>query len=136
MKTRTYDDLAKIDNFQGRYEYLKLSGLVGQETFGFDRFINQKFYKSQEWREVREAVIFRDRGMDLGVLGREIVGPIVIHHMNPITVSNLINFDPNVLVPKFLISVSLRTHNAIHYSNKYLIADLKPERKKNDTKLW
>lgn len=133
---KTYQELIKLDTFKARYEYLKLSSKVGYQTFGSDRFINQKFYRSRIWIKTRESVIMRDNGCDLGFAGRQINGPIIIHHMNPITLLNLVEFDPDVINKDFLISVSLRTHNAIHYSQKYLIADLVPERRRNDTKLW
>ena len=115
---RTYDELIKIDDLAGRYEYLREYGQVGVNTFGFERWLNQQFYTSREWRHVRQVVIARDLGCDLGIEGREIWrrAPI-IHHMNPIKVRDLTGHDPAVLDPNFLITVSLRTHNAIHFGS-------------------
>lgn len=117
MSLRTYEELITLSTFEERFQYLKLDGFVGQETFGFDRYTNQKFYTSREWRLVRNEVIARDGGYDLGVEEDEyrISGLIMIHHMNPITVDDLRYGSPNVLDPNLLISVSRDTHNAITY---------------------
>ena len=134
---RTYGELIKIENFLDRYEYLKLDGVVGSETFGFDRWLNQKFYKSPEWRSVRDEVIVRDGGCDLGIADRPIGGRIYIHHMNPIDVKSIVERKSILLNPEFLICCSHNTHEAIHYSNSdILMLDSFIERKPNDTIPW
>ena len=134
---RTYGELIKIENFLDRYEYLKLDGAVGSETFGFDRWLNQKFYKSPEWRSVRDEVIVRDGGCDLGIADRPIGGRIYIHHMNPIDVKSIVERKSILLNPEFLICCSHNTHEAIHYSNSdILMLDSFIERKPNDTIPW
>lgn len=134
---RTYGELIKIENFLDRYEYLKLDGVVGSETFGFDRWLNQKFYKSPEWRSVRDEVIVRDGGCDLGIADRPIGGRIYIHHMNPIDVKSIVERKSILLNPEFLICCSHNTHEAIHYSNSdILMLDSFNERKPNDTVPW
>lgn len=132
---KTYSDLSKIYSFNERFEYLKLSGSVGQATFGFDRFINQAFYKSREWKTARDFVIVRDNGCDLGVDGYEIHDLVLVHHMNPITVDNIVNEAEMVFNPEYLITVSHKTHNGLHYG-KMREPELFKERFKNDTKLW
>lgn len=117
-KIRTYSELIQFATFEDRYNYLRLFGTVAGETFGFDRYLNQEFYKSKEWKRVRNEVIARDNGCDLGVLGREISGNIYIHHMNPLSVEDIESASDYLLNPEYLISVSLETHNAIHYGNK------------------
>ncbi len=133
---RTYSELITIPTFEERFEYLKLNGQVGIDTFGFDRYLNQKFYTSKEWRSVRDYVIVRDNGTDLGIDDLEIYGPITIHHINPITVDDLINRRDYCLDPEFLICVSDSTHKAIHYSNDRLLIPTLIERSKNDTIPW
>lgn len=134
-KIRTYKELKRLRTFDERAEYLKLNGIVGQETFGFDRYINQQFYKSREWRRIRRDIIARDLGCDLGVEGYEIMGDIYIHHMNPITLDNLKNSDDVVFDPNYLICVSLATHNYIHYGT-LIVPEPIIERRKGDTCLW
>ena len=135
--TRTYSDLIVIPDFLGRYRYLKLSGAVGEITFGFDRFINQEFYRSKEWKRMRRDVIIRDNGCDMGVEGYEIFDRIIIHHMNPIRADDLVRHDLELIMnPEFLISVSHRTHQAIHYGTENLLPQLPVRRTKGDTKLW
>lgn len=136
MKIRTYSELMKMKTFKDRYEYLKLSDRVGSETFGFDRIYNQTFYKSPEWLRLRDDVIIRDNGCDLGIEGREIFGSIYIHHMNPIRIEDIINRSEQLLNPEYLISSSFRTHNAIHYGDYDLVAMELVDRKKNDTCPW
>lgn len=133
---RTYDDIIILDSFKERFDYLKLGGKVGEKTFGFDRFINQRFYRSPEWKRIRQEVIIRDYGCDLGIRDRQIDGLILIHHMNPITVNQIKKLDLSILDPKYLISVSFETHQAIHYSSKYFLSDLDKTRRPGDTKLW
>ena len=135
-KIRTYSELSKLTTFEDRYNYLRLDGFVGEETFGFDRYLNQLFYTSQKWRSIRDFVIIRDNGCDLGVEGYEIYGKIIIHHMNPITVSDIINETEYLLDPKFLISTTHNTHNAIHYGDEKLLITGPIERKPNDTCPW
>ena len=135
-KIRTYSELSKLATFKDRYNYLRLDGFVGEETFGFDRYLNQLFYTSQKWRSIRDFVIIRDNGCDLGVDGYEIYGKIIIHHMNPITVSDIINETEYLLDPEFLISTMHNTHNAIHYGDENLLITGPIERKPNDTCPW
>ena len=136
MNIRTYSDLSKLTTFEDRYNYLRLNGFVGQETFGFDRYLNQVFYKSAKWRSVRDFVIVRDNGCDLGIEGREIYGKIIIHHMNPITIQDIEHESDFLLDPEFLISTVHETHNAIHYGDENLLILAPIERKPNDTCPW
>lgn len=133
---RTYSELIKLKTFKDRFEYLKLDGIVGEETFGFDRYMNQIFYKSREWTSVRRAVIIRDNGCDLGVEGYEIHGKILIHHMNPINLSDIVHKTDELLNPDYLITTVLSTHNAIHYGDASLLPALPIERRTNDTCPW
>ena len=133
---RTYSELIKLPTFEERFEYLKLGGAVGQETFGFDRYLNQMLYKTPEWISARNYVISRDNGCDLGVEGHDIYGKIMVHHMNPITVNDILNRLDYVLNPEFLISSSMLTHNAIHYGDEELLPQAPIERTKNDTCPW
>lgn len=136
MNIRTYSDLSKLTTFEDRYNYLRLNGFVGKETFGFDRYLNQVFYKSAKWRSVRDFVIVRDNGCDLGIEGREIYGKIIIHHMNPITIQDIEQESDFLLDPEFLISTVHETHNAIHYGDENLLIHTPIERKPNDTCPW
>lgn len=137
MRTiRTYSELIRLPTFEERFRYLKLDGLVGKDTFGFDRYLNQEFYRSNEWKEVRDFVIVRDNGCDLGMDGYEIVGRIYIHHMNPITVNDIIHSSDFLLNPDYLICVSHNTHNAVHYGDEDLLVTAPVERRKNDTCPW
>lgn len=133
---RTYSDLSRLNTFEDRYQYLKLNGVVGEETFGFDRFINQNFYKSPEWKTVRDFVIVRDNGCDLGIEGYEIRGKIFIHHMNPILPKDIETRSEFLLDPEYLISTTHPTHNAIHYGDESLLIQTPIERSKNDTCPW
>lgn len=133
---RTYSELLALPTFEERFQYLKLDGNVGTETFGFDRWINQQFYRSREWKKVRDEVIIRDNGCDLGVEGYEIHGKLLIHHMNPVK-STDISFRTNILLdPEYLICVSHRTHNAIHYGDESQIPKGPVERTPYDTCPW
>jgi len=136
MRTRSYSDLCRLRTFEERYDYLALRSQVGIATFGFDRWINQAFYHSAEWKSIRHHVIARDLGCDLGVEGHEIYDRIYIHHMNPVKVDQLTYGDESVVDPEFLISVTHRTHNAIHYGDKNLLPRQYSPRRPNDTKLW
>lgn len=135
---RTYSELIKIPDFLGRYNYLKCTSYIGQETFGFDRWLNQVFYKSPEWRRLREIVIVRDGGCDLGIEDRLITGRIVIHHINPIRKEDIVNRNlDSILNAEYLICCSHNTHEAIHYGNESILTpDKIPERKPNDTIPW
>lgn len=133
---RTYSELIKFETFEDRYEYLKLNNIVGESTFGFDRYINQQFYRSSEWKQIRNHVIARDLGLDLAMEGYEIYDKIIIHHMNPMNVDDIKSSDSSILDPEFLISTTHNTHNAIHYGDRSLLKRLFVERKRNDTKLW
>lgn len=133
---RTYSELVLLPTFKERFEYLKLSGVVGRDTFGFDRYLNQQFYRTSEWKKVRDAVIIRDNGCDLGVEGYEIYDRILIHHMNPITADDIIKHSDWILDPNQLICTSFRTHNAIHYGDISLIDKQPTIRKPNDTCPW
>ena len=136
MIIRTYSELIKIQTFEERFEYLNLDGKVGEETFGFDRYLNQVFYKSDEWKSIRNEVIIRDNGCDLGIEDREIHGRIIIHHMNPITVDDIIHRNEDILNPEYLICVADNTHKAIHYGDEDLLIKDLIERTKNDTCPW
>ena len=137
MKIRTYEELSKLKTFEERYEYLKLDGSVGEETFGFDRYLNQKFYKyDPDWKKVRDEVIFRDNGCDLGVEGREINGRVIVHHMNPITKDDIFNRSEYLLTPNYLITTIKSTHDAIHYGSSDLLMKDPVVRSKNDTCPW
>jgi len=134
---RTYSELIKLPTFDERFEYLKLKGKVGFETFGYDRYLNQNFYKSSLWRSVRNRVINRDMGRDLGVEGYEIYGKIIIHHMNPITINDIEESTSYLMNPEYLICVSYDTHQAIHYGDRNLLAEKGlNERFPNDTCPW
>ena len=136
MSIRTYSELIQLPTFEERFRYLQLSGSVGKETFGFDRYINQNFYRSDAWRRVRDQVIVRDNGCDLGIEDRMIYGKILIHHMNPINDKDIINLTEILLNPEYLICVSHVTHNAIHYGDEELFMKEPIERSKNDTCPW
>ena len=133
---RTYSELQQLETFEERFDYLKLDGVVGRSTFGFDRWINQYFYKLHEWKTARNFVIVRDDGCDLGIPGFEIGSGLLVHHMNPISVDDIKQNEEWILDPNFLITTSLRTHNAIHYSNNNLLPRGFADRKSGDTKLW
>lgn len=133
---KTYSELITIPTFEERFEYLKLDGRVGAETFGFDRYLNQAFYKSDEWLSIRDYVITRDNGCDLGVEGYEIYGRIIIHHMNPITKEDILQRSKFLIDPEYLITTIKRTHDAIHYSDSNLLVKAPIERSKNDTCPW
>lgn len=133
---RTYSELVRLPTFEERFRYLKLDGLVGKDTFGFDRYLNQEFYRSKEWKEVRDFVIVRDNGCDLGMDGYEIVGRIYIHHMNPITANDIVHSSDFLLNPDYLICMSHNTHNAVHYGDEDLLITAPVERRKNDTCPW
>lgn len=133
---RTYSDLRRRETFEDRFEYLALRGSVGRATFGFDRWINQYFYRTHEWKTVREFVIVRDQGCDLGVPGYEIHSRLMVHHMNPVTPEDLERGEEWVLDPEFLITTTHRTHNAIHYGDDSLLVKPPVVRRPGDTKLW
>lgn len=136
MTIKTYSELIKIPTFEERFEYLKLSGTVGKETFGFDRYLNQNFYRSAAWKRVRDQVIVRDNGCDLGIEDRMIHGKILIHHMNPICDKDILDLTEILLNPEYLICVSHITHNAIHYSDSNLLPSEPAVRFANDTCPW
>lgn len=133
---RSYSELIKFDTFEERFEYLRLEGAVGRETFGFDRYLNQDFYASREWRNARREVIVRDQGCDLGVPGYEILIEPLVHHMNPMTELDVIRHEEWILDPEFLILTTYQTHNAIHFGVKNRFPKVVTERKPRDTKLW
>lgn len=133
---RTYNDLRLWETFEERYRYLKLDGVAGESTFGFDRWVNQRFYKSHEWQTIRNRVIVRDNGCDLGVLGFEIHAGLVIHHMNPISMDDIKRAERWLIDPNFLITTSLQTHNAIHYGDESLLPRGPIVREQGDTTLW
>lgn len=135
-KIRRYSELIKIPTFEDRFEYLKLSSNVGNETFGFDRYLNQAFYRSSEWRRIRDFVITRDAGCDLGIEGREIFGNVLIHHMNPIRPEDIRDRSDLLLNPEFLITTIHDTHQAIHYGDKSLLVTTPIERRPYDTCPW
>lgn len=133
---RTYSELIQLSTFEERFRYCKLSSRIGVITFGFDRYLNQMFYTSKEWRRVRNEVIVRDESSDLGIRDRGIFGPVRIHHLNPITVEDFESGSELILDPEFLICTSLDTHNAIHFGDERNLISLPKERIKGDTKLW
>lgn len=134
---RTYSELSKLQTFEERFRYLELKGMVGQETFGYDRWLNQRFYRSPEWKHVRDLVILRDNGCDLGIDDRSIYGRVLIHHMNPIRQQDITGLTEILMDPEYLITVSHETHNAIHYGDESLIVPSEPvERSPFDTCPW
>lgn len=136
MMFKTYSELSNLETFEDRFQYLRLDGTVGEETFGFDRYLNQILYKSYEWKQCRSGIIIRDNGCDLGCEGFEVHGRILIHHINPITVDDIVNRNPKVFDPENLILTSHNTHQAIHYGNEGLLVRAPIERSKNDTSPW
>ena len=136
MSIRTYSELIAIPTFEERFKYLQLNGNVGAETFGYDRVFNQRFYSSLEWKRLRDEIIFRDNGCDLGILDRRIMGKIFIHHMNPILLEDIRESSEFLLNPEYLICMSFETHNAIHYGDENLLFKAPIERKQYDTCPW
>jgi hypothetical protein len=136
LKIRTYSELSYFETFEERFEYLKLGGVVGESTFGFDRWVNQHFYTSREWKSSRDYVITRDYGCDLGISGYEIHHGLLVHHMNPVSLDDIVHGEEWILDPEFLVTTSHRTHNAIHYGNSNNLPRVVTERKIGDTTLW
>lgn len=136
MTIRSYTDLSKLDSFEDRFHYLKLGGVVGQATFGHDRHLNQALYRSAEWRRLRHDIIARDEGCDLGVDGYEIRSGLIIHHMNPVIREDILHRNDDILDPEYLITTTLRTHNAIHYGDESLLVQPYIPRRPGDTNLW
>lgn len=136
MSIRTYSELITLPTFEERFKYLQLNGQVGESTFGFDRYMNQVFYRSQKWKSIRDFVIIRDCGCDLGVEGYDIHGKIIIHHMNPLSMRDIETESDFLLNPDFLICTTHNTHNAIHYGDEKLLVTAPIERTKNDTCPW
>lgn len=136
MFIRTYTELSRLNTFEERYEYLKLGGRVGKATFGYDRHLNQKFYRSSEWRNLRQKILLRDEACDLGIIGHEIYHRPIIHHMNPMDVTDILHSTDNLMNPEYLITVTHNTHNAIHYGDSSLLLKEVTERKPGDTVLW
>lgn len=136
MKIRRYSELSQLKTFEERYDYLKLSGAVGVDTFGFDRYLNQIFYNSPEWKRVRDLVVIRDNGCDLGVEGFDIRSKIYIHHMNPITKEDVLKRNDILLNPDYLITTTMQTHNAIHYGDENQLLLMPQERTVHDTCPW
>lgn len=135
-RLRTYSELIRLETFEERFEYLRLVGEVGRDTFGYDRYLNQGFYKSREWRLARTHTIGRDNGCDLGDPDRPIYDRVYVHHMNPIRPQDFDEFNPDILNPEYLITVTHETHNAIHYGDSSGLIIMPPERRPGDTKLW
>ena len=121
MSIKTYSELIALPTFRERYRYLRLGGIVGEDTFGFDRYLNQELYTSAEWRRTRDQIIVRDFGRDLAMEGRDISGPIIVHHMNPITLDDIINKSDDIFNPEYLICTTPETHRAIHYGDEQLL---------------
>ena len=136
MSIRTYSELITLPTFEERFKYLQLNGQGGESTFGFDRYMNQVFYRSQKWKSIRDFVIIRDCGCDLGVEGYDIHGKIIIHHMNPLSMRDIETESDFLLNPDFLICTTHNTHNAIHYGDEKLLVTAPIERTKNDTCPW
>lgn len=136
MNRRSYRELLQLSTFEERYKYLRLNGRVGIETFGFDRWLNQRLYKSLEWRNLRNKIIVRDEGCDLGILSMPCFGRAIVHHMNPVTEEELRHSDESIFDTDNLILCSLQTHNAIHYGDESKLRRDFMERRPNDTCLW
>ena len=136
MMVRNYTELSKLRTFEERFQYLKLNGVVGKETFGFDRYLNQILYQSQKWKRARDEAIVRDNGCDLGIEGREIYGLVIVHHMNPITLKDIERDSDLIYDPEYLITTIHNTHNAIHYGDESLLILPPITRSKNDTCPW
>lgn len=136
MRTRCFSELRRLTTFEERFEYLDLRGQVGEATFGHNRWVNQRFYTSPQWKRVRDFVLVRDNGCDLGIPGREIYEGLLVHHMNPMTVGDIVEGEEWILDPEFLITTSKRTHNAIHYGDESLLPQPVVARQPGDTKLW
>jgi len=135
-RIRSYSELRSLETFEERWRYLSLHGVVGAKTFGFDRYINQLFYRSAQWQHIRHDVIARDQGCDLGILGYEIHSRPTIHHLNPMTIDHIRDGDDSILDPEFLITTTHQTHNAIHYGDEKLLRQPFVPRRSGDTKLW
>lgn len=133
---KTYSELRRLNTFEERFDYLAIGGVVGRSTFGFDRYLNQSFYTSPEWKAARRHIILRDEGCDLGILGYEIHSRLLIHHMNPITKEQVLDRDEDLFDPRYLITTTHRTHNAIHYGDARQLARPLVERTRDDTTLW
>lgn len=136
MMVRSYSELRQLDSLEERFEYLKLSGSVGRATFGFERYLNQRFYTSSQWKSARDQAIVRDLGLNLGIPGNEIYDKVLVHHMNPITPEDIRGEDPAIFDPEFLICTNHITHNAIHYGDSSLLVLPFRERRPGDTRLW
>lgn len=136
MIIRCYSELSSLATYEERFDYLKLNGRVGESTFGYDRYLNQVFYKSKEWKRIKDHVIVRDNACDLGIEGYEIYGRVLIHHMNPLTAKDIESMSPFLLDPEYLISTVLMTHNAIHYGDESLLIRGPVVRAMNDTCPW
>lgn len=136
MRIRKYSELRRLETFEERFKYLSLNGVVGRSTFGFDRWLNQEFYTSREWRNSRRETIIRDTGCDLGIEEHEIHHGLLVHHMNPLTVRDIENGESWILDPEFLITTCQKTHNAIHYGDASLLPRPHVQRRPNDTALW
>lgn len=136
MLIKTYSELIKLKTFEERYKYLQLGGAVGKDTFGYDRYLNQQFYKTTEWRRLRDELIVRDNGCDLAMSGYELYGRIYLHHMNPVSKDDVLNRTEYLTNPEYLICTSFNTHNAIHYGDESLLVTVPIERSANDTCPW
>lgn len=136
MRIRTYSELIRLPTFEERFRYLRLNGRVGQDTFGFDRVFNQMFYRSTEWKTIKDQIIVRDNGCDLGVDGYEIYGRVIVHHMNPISLDDIRDYTDFLMNPEYLITTVHRTHNAIHYGDEDLLIKTPIARRPNDTCPW
>lgn len=136
QRSRSYTELSRLQTFEERYDYLAVGSIVGVDTFGFERWLNQGFYHSAQWRHARNQVIARDYGRDLGIEGQEIYDRPIVHHMNPIAVDDITHANIDIIKPEYLITVSLRTHNAIHYGDRSNLVQPLVQRRPGDTKLW
>lgn len=136
MRSRRYSELRRLTTFEERFEYLSLRGHVGESTFGYDRWMNQEFYRSREWSLARDVAIARDQGCDLGIPGYDIHHGLLVHHMNPMTELDLVSGEESIIDPEFLITTTQRTHNAIHFGDASLLIRVPVERRPGDTTLW
>lgn len=133
---RCYSGLIRIPTLEGRYEYLKLGGIVGARSFGSDRYLNQILYKCNEWLSVRDGILIRDNGCEFGLTDYPIKGNVIVHHINPITIEDIQNRNPKIFNPENLICVSLRTHNAVHYGDDSQLPKPPIVRRPGDTCPW
>jgi hypothetical protein len=136
MMDKSYSEAMRHSNFEDRFNYLKLNNEVGYTTFGYDRYVNQGFYMTQEWKHARRDVILRDNGCDLAIPGLEIYSDLIVHHINPMSIDDIVHHEDWILDPEYLICTTKKTHNALHFGNESMLPDVVTSRTPNDTRLW